>query len=256
MAGRGASDTTSDAHQKPAGRVGRVFIALYAAAYLATSLVFIAPLLVTLALKVDSLVGTDQAPNSLSLVAAIGSLVAMVGNPLFGRLSDRTTSGGACGGRGCWSVWPAGPSASSSSRWPRRSGWCWSAGAWRSCSSTRCWPRWWRCCPTRSRSTSGARVAGVLGVCLPDRVRRRHLRGEGVHRPRARDVPGSLRDRRVLHRAVRASRSTTVGSPARTSRPGHCGELRAPSPSLRASTPTSRGRSPAGSCSSSPTRSW
>src|SRR3954451_23603461 len=92
MAGRGASDTTSDAHQKPAGRVGWVFIALYAAAYLATSLVFIAPLLVTLALKVNSLVGADRAAASLSLVAATGSLVALVANPLFGRFSDRTTS--------------------------------------------------------------------------------------------------------------------------------------------------------------------
>ena len=77
---------------EPEARVGRTFIAAYAAAYLATSLVFIAPLLVTLALKVNSLVGTERAPNSLSLIAGVGSLVAMVGNPLFGRLSDRTTS--------------------------------------------------------------------------------------------------------------------------------------------------------------------
>ena len=44
-----------------ATRVGWPFVASYAAAYLATSLVFIAPLLVTLALKVNSLVGTDRA---------------------------------------------------------------------------------------------------------------------------------------------------------------------------------------------------
>jgi MFS family permease len=69
-----------------------MFIALYAAAYLATSLVFIAPLLVTLALKVDSLVGDDRAASSLSLIAATGSFVALVANPMFGRLSDRTTS--------------------------------------------------------------------------------------------------------------------------------------------------------------------
>jgi MFS family permease len=50
----------------------------------------IAPLVVTLALKLDALVG-DQAPNRLALVAGLGSLVAMVGNPVFGRLSDRTT---------------------------------------------------------------------------------------------------------------------------------------------------------------------
>jgi MFS family permease len=73
-------------------RVGRVFVASYAAAYFATSLVFIAPLLVTLALKVNSLVGTERAPNNLSLIAGVGSLVALVGNPFFGRMSDRTTS--------------------------------------------------------------------------------------------------------------------------------------------------------------------
>jgi MFS family permease len=92
MADRAASDTASVANQKHTGRVGWVFIALYAGAYLATSLVFIAPLLVTLALKVNSLVGTERAPNNLSLIAGLGSLVAMVGNPFFGRLSDRTTS--------------------------------------------------------------------------------------------------------------------------------------------------------------------
>jgi MFS family permease len=92
MADRRASKTTPDARETHAVRVGWLFIALYAAAYLATSLVFIAPLLVTLALKVNSLVGTDRAASSLSLIAATGSLVALVANPLFGRLSDRTTS--------------------------------------------------------------------------------------------------------------------------------------------------------------------
>jgi MFS family permease len=57
-----------------------------------TGLVFIAPLLVTLALKVNSLVGIEQAPNSLALVAGIGSLVALFANPVFGRMSDRTSS--------------------------------------------------------------------------------------------------------------------------------------------------------------------
>jgi len=57
-----------------------------------TCLLFLAPLLVTLALKINSLVGTEQAPNSLALVTGIGALLAMVANPLFGRMSDRTTS--------------------------------------------------------------------------------------------------------------------------------------------------------------------
>jgi MFS family permease len=57
-----------------------------------TSLVFLAPLLVSLALKVNSLVGIEQAPKSLALVAGTGSVVAMLGNPFFGKLSDRTSS--------------------------------------------------------------------------------------------------------------------------------------------------------------------
>jgi MFS family permease len=77
----------------PAGhRVGWVFISLYALAFTSTSLVFLAPALVSLALKVNSLVGTDQAPNSLSLVTGIGALVSLFGNPFFGRMSDRTSS--------------------------------------------------------------------------------------------------------------------------------------------------------------------
>ncbi len=77
----------------PAGhRVGWGFITLYALAYMSTSLVFLAPVLVTLALKVNSLVGIEQAPRSLALVTGIGALVAMFGNPFFGKLSDRTSS--------------------------------------------------------------------------------------------------------------------------------------------------------------------
>jgi MFS family permease len=73
-------------------RVGWGFIALYTLALMGTSLLFLAPLLVTLALKINSLVGTDRAPNSLALVAGVGSLVAVFGNPFVGRMSDRTSS--------------------------------------------------------------------------------------------------------------------------------------------------------------------
>src|SRR3984893_19010399 len=75
-----------------AERVGWVFIALYTLAFMSTSLLFLAPLLVTLALKVNSLVGIQQAPGSLALVAGTGALLAMFGNPIFGKLSDRTSS--------------------------------------------------------------------------------------------------------------------------------------------------------------------
>ncbi len=75
-----------------ARRVGWGFISLYTLAYVGTILLFLAPLLVSLALKVNSLVGIGQAPRSLALVTGIGALLAMFANPIFGRLSDRTTS--------------------------------------------------------------------------------------------------------------------------------------------------------------------
>lgn len=73
-------------------RVGRGFISLYTLAYVRTILQILAPLLVTLALKVNSLVGIEQALNSLALVTGFGSLVALFGNPCFGRINDRTSS--------------------------------------------------------------------------------------------------------------------------------------------------------------------
>ncbi len=75
-----------------AHRVGGRFISLYVLAFMSTNLVFLAPLLVTLPLKINALVGIERAPSSLALVAGIGAIVAMFGNPFFGRMSDRTTS--------------------------------------------------------------------------------------------------------------------------------------------------------------------
>jgi MFS family permease len=75
-----------------ASRIGWGFISLYTLAFISTSLLFLAPLLVTLALKVNSLVGIEQAPSSLAVVTGIAALLAMVANPFFGKMSDRTTS--------------------------------------------------------------------------------------------------------------------------------------------------------------------
>jgi MFS family permease len=61
-------------------------------ALMGTSLLFLAPLLVTLALKVNSLVGIEQAPSSLGLITGVAALLAMVANPFFGKMSDRTSS--------------------------------------------------------------------------------------------------------------------------------------------------------------------
>src|SRR6202165_3865080 len=73
-------------------RVGWGFISLYTLAFMSTSLLFLPPLLVTLPLKINALVGMKQAPTSLALVAGIGALASMLGNPFFGRMSDRTSS--------------------------------------------------------------------------------------------------------------------------------------------------------------------
>src|ERR1022692_3069521 len=89
---RTAAEAALEPESPAAHRVGWGFISLYTLAYMSTSLLFLAPLLVTLALKVDSLVGIKQAPGSLALVAGVGALVALVGNPFFGRMSDRTAS--------------------------------------------------------------------------------------------------------------------------------------------------------------------
>ena len=59
---------------------------------MSTNLVFLAPILVTLPLKVNALVGIKAAPGSLALVTGIGAFVSIFGNPFFGRMSDRTWS--------------------------------------------------------------------------------------------------------------------------------------------------------------------
>jgi len=89
---RTAAEAALEPSSPAAHRVGWGFISLYTLAFMSTNLLFLAPVLVTLALKVDSLVGIERAPASLALVAGIGALVAMVGNPFFGRMSDRTAS--------------------------------------------------------------------------------------------------------------------------------------------------------------------
>lgn len=72
-------------------RVDWRFISLHALAYTGTWLALLTPVLVTIALKVRHL-APETAASSLSLVLGLGAFFALIGNPLFGRLSDRTTS--------------------------------------------------------------------------------------------------------------------------------------------------------------------
>jgi MFS family permease len=89
---RTAVEAALEPESPTAHRVSWGFIGLYTLAYISTSLLFLAPLLVTLALKINSLVGIGQAPKSLALVAGTGALLAMFSNPFFGKMSDRTSS--------------------------------------------------------------------------------------------------------------------------------------------------------------------
>ncbi len=147
--------------------VGRGFVTLYVAAYLGTCLMLIAPLLVTLALKVDSLVGIDRAPGRLALVVGVGAVVAMVGNPLLGRLSDRTTS--ALGMRRPWmlgglaagtlgvlvvAVAPSVPVV--------LAGWCLAQLGLNGLLAAMV-----AVLPDQVPTAQRGRVAGVLGVCVP-----------------------------------------------------------------------------------------
>nr|WP_255682973.1 MFS transporter [Dyella sp. 2HG41-7] len=67
------------------------FIVVYAAAYTGLWMALLPPILVGLAMRVRVLAPV-HATGSLSLVVGVGALMALFGNPFFGRLSDRTTS--------------------------------------------------------------------------------------------------------------------------------------------------------------------
>ena len=147
--------------------MGRTFLVLYALSYFGTSLLLIAPLAVTLALKVNDLVGTASAPRSLALVVGAGSVVALVGNPLCGRLSDRTSS--RMGMRRPWMVGgllggTAGVLTSATA--PNLGlvvlGWCVAQLSFNAVLAVHV-----AVLPDQVPSAQRGVVAGMLGVCLP-----------------------------------------------------------------------------------------
>ena len=89
---QGAQGSAAVERHGPTMRVGAGFVTTYTLAYMSVALMLIAPLLVTLALKIRALVGAEQAPQSLALVTGVGGLLALFAAPVFGRLSDRTPS--------------------------------------------------------------------------------------------------------------------------------------------------------------------
>lgn len=67
------------------------FITLYAFGYVGTWLALLTPSLVSLALRLRQL-SPATAKHDLALVLSIGAIFAIVSNPVFGHLSDRTRS--------------------------------------------------------------------------------------------------------------------------------------------------------------------
>jgi MFS family permease len=134
---------------------------------MSTCLLFLAPLLVSLALKVNSLVGLEQAPNSLALVAGVGAGVAMLANPFCGKLSDRTSSrlgmrrpwivGGLLGGTLGVLVVAVAPTISLVLL-----GWCVAQVGFNALLAAMV-----AVLPDQVPVTQRGMVAGALGVCLP-----------------------------------------------------------------------------------------
>jgi MFS family permease len=87
---------------------GRAYAPLLALTNFGSYMAILTPIMLTLPLKIQAVVGAHAAAGAFGLVAAIGAIFAIICNPLAGRLSDRTVSrfgrrrpwilGGAIGG--------------------------------------------------------------------------------------------------------------------------------------------------------------
>jgi MFS family permease len=87
-----------------------------ALAQLGLFLALLTPVFSSLAIKVQDIVPTGDQISALGMVSSLGALAALLANPVFGRISDRTT--GRLGRRRPWLVIGAlGASASPSPRW-------------------------------------------------------------------------------------------------------------------------------------------
>ncbi|MDP9888813.1 MFS transporter [Pseudarthrobacter enclensis] len=87
--------STSSTSTVPAGapiRTPRAYVIGMPIASAGLWMAVLAPALVVLAIKVSEITTPETRAGALSLVAGVGALIALLANPFFGRLSDRTTS--------------------------------------------------------------------------------------------------------------------------------------------------------------------
>lgn len=76
----------------PQRRASRAVVVLMALAQGGTFLALLAPVTVSLILKIQTIAPKDQVTAAISMVLSVAAFVALVVNPVVGRLSDRTTS--------------------------------------------------------------------------------------------------------------------------------------------------------------------
>jgi MFS family permease len=67
-------------------------VAAFAFAQLALFIALLGPVMVSMAIKVQAVVGAENATTAAGLILGVGAVAALIANPLFGRLSDRTAS--------------------------------------------------------------------------------------------------------------------------------------------------------------------
>ena len=189
--------------RRQTGSAGR-FITLYALSYTGGALLFLGPLLVSLALKVNDLVGIDDAPRNLALVTGIGSLLAIVSQPAL-RPAQRPhhLAGGDAAARGWSSGWPAAaPGILTVALAPNIAvvlvGWCIAQVFFNALLAAQA-----AVLPDQVPSEQRGLVSGVLGVCLPVASVAGTFLVQAFDATRADHVPRAVRGRRRLRAAVR-----------------------------------------------------
>jgi MFS family permease len=147
-------------------RASARFIAIYACAYASLWLALLTPAMITLALRVRQLAGGDAA-RPISAILCAGAIVALVGNPVFGALSDRTRSRFGrrrpylVGGALCGFV-ALGLIGIASSLTLLLIGWCLAQLAYNAVLAAMV-----AIVPDQIPSPQRGTVVGILGVCMP-----------------------------------------------------------------------------------------
>ncbi|MEV0777808.1 MFS transporter [Streptomyces sp. NPDC050433] len=95
-----AVPVVEDVVSPPTEKAPAKVVGTMALAQLGLSIALITPVTASLTIKVQSVVGEDNVVAVFGMVSSIGAIAALVANPVFGRISDRTT--GRFGRRRPW----------------------------------------------------------------------------------------------------------------------------------------------------------